>query len=134
MNPFSEHMAGLNNQQLMQVLVEQKDYVPQALKAAEIEIRSRKVGEEEINLALEEGLKTKQEADFFSDQSLKEPWPLLYFWFAFLSFTPFMVLFYRYHIEKGYHRRSFESMRLVFLGILFYVALGGVLNRFFPFF
>ena len=129
MNQFAERMAALSDRQLLQVMVDRKDYVPEALRAAEAEIARRSIPGEVVEAALEEGKRRLAFAREQEDLSLSPAYVWAYFFLAFLTFTPFVAFFYRYHAERGYANRSQESMRMVFLGILFYLALGGTLYR-----
>ncbi len=130
MNQFASRMAALSDRQLLQVLVDKKDYVPEALRAAEAEIARRTIPDEVIDAALEEGQRRATIANEREGVSLSEANKWLYFFLSFLSFTPMVVFFYRYHSERGYALRSQQSMQMVFLGILFYLALGGTVYRF----
>lgn len=130
MNPFRDHMASLSDEQLLRVMVERKDYVPEALRAAERELASREVPTHDINAAILKGHELSQIARE-REQIPLETWQLwAYFLLSFLSFTPFVAFFYGYHSSQGYSLKSTQSMRQVLLGILFYAALISTLNRF----
>ena len=112
-------MSGLSARQLLQVLVNQKDYVPEALDAMR----------QELEAAEAEGKRLSEVAAERADLPLEKGWEYAYFFGAILVCTPFIAFLYRYHGEKGYHRRAQESLRMTFLGILFYIALLSTLHR-----
>ena len=132
-NQFAQRMSSLSDQQLLQVMVDRKDYVPEALRAAEAEIARRAIPDPILDAALAEGERRKSIADERSDVPLSFTYQWLYFGLSFLACTPMVAFFYRYHAESGYDRRSQESLRMVFLGILFYLALAGTIYRIFGF-
>lgn len=130
MNPFVDRMASLSNEQLIRIMVERKDYVPEALRAAERELARRQVELSVVNQAIAEGERLRELENSRSDIPLtdKERWA--YFFLSFITFTPMVAFFYRYHAEKGYSLKSNQSMGQVALGLLFYIALWGIMDKF----
>lgn len=124
-------MARLSNRQLLQVMLDRADYVPEALTAAEAELRSRGIPEAELSHAISAGETRKAEVDRLAALPLSTRLKVLYFLLSFLLFTPFVAIFFRYYAEKGMAKRSVESIQQVVLGMLFYFAVLSVLNRFF---
>lgn len=129
-NQFADHVAGLSDRQLLRMFAERQDYVPEAMWAAELEVGRREIPAEVVEQAKAHGLKAAAEAQEKSEIPLGLRWKILYFVLSPLALTPVVAFLYRHHAERDYTRRSTESLEMTFLGLLFYMAVYGVLLRF----
>lgn len=129
-NRFQSVMAHKSDEQLNALLLSRRDYVPEALEAAECELRARGMSQLEMEAITEEARTREQIAEAKAELPLSMRDQVLYFVFSFLAFTPVTAFFYHRFADRGEETRSWMSVRQVLLGILFYVALNGVLRRF----
>ncbi|MEM1000947.1 MAG: hypothetical protein AAGN35_28085 [Bacteroidota bacterium] len=128
-NRFRPVMAQHSDEELHRVMRQRRDYVPEALTACVQELRERGISEAELEALEAEGRAHEAAADALAELPLESREKQLYFLFSFLMFTPLVAFFYRKYAEKGEERRSWESITMVLLGVLFYLALYGVLQR-----
>jgi RsiW-degrading membrane proteinase PrsW (M82 family) len=129
-NRFRPVMARLSDEQLEKVLLERRDYVPEALLACEAELRARGLSTSELEALEAEGKALEAAADAIAELPLSQTERLLYFIFAPMLFTPLVGFFYRRFAEKGEEQRAWDSITMVLLGNLFYLAAYGVIQRF----
>lgn len=130
-NQFAETYAQLPETKLREVLLRQGDYVREAIWAAELELGRRGIPPEELQKMKSDGQRQKVAAQEKAEIPLEFKWQAAYFLGAPLLFSPFVWMFYRRYGEKGYDRKSYESMQAVFLGVLFYAAVAGTVYRIF---
>ncbi|HHG84027.1 MAG TPA: hypothetical protein ENJ82_04695 [Bacteroidetes bacterium] len=133
-NQFHSRMVGLSDAQLNELLLSRKDYVPMALEAAEEELRSRGVSRLDLEALTAEGLAREELAYAKAELPLPMGEQILYFIFAFFIVTPFVAFFYRRFADRGEDLRAWTSIRQVLLGLLFYAALNGIIQRFLYYF
>lgn len=128
-NPFAQKMASLSNAELETVVLNRPDYVPLALAAAERELLQRGMPPSTLDILREEAGQKEEEYLQIAEEPLEFSYKLGYFFLSFLTFTPFVFIFYRYWDDKGFRRKSVEATQNTFLGLLFYYAVYMVLTR-----
>jgi hypothetical protein len=128
-NQFHPVMAGKDEDQLSEVLLNRMDYLPDAVLAAREELGNRGLSLQEMEVLEAEGLALQAAAEARAELPLSGWEKQLYFLFSFLLFTPIAAFFYRRYLEVGEDKRGWDSMAMVLLGNLFYFALYSVLSR-----
>ena len=129
-NQFHPVMAGKNEEELSTVLLNRREYVPDAVMAARQELEKRGLSRQELEVLEAEGLALQAAAEARAELPLSIREKQLYFIFSFLLLTPLAAFFYRKYMDTGEERRGWDSIAMVLLGLLFYIALYHVLNRF----
>ena len=119
-NEFTKSMQRATDAELLDIVtVSRNDYQPEAIEAAEAELKVRNLSATEIERA-EKIVKAKAEAiEARKDLPLQTRWKVL----AFL-FPAFGHWFIGYKLkEEGYTTRGKELWRFTLLGLGFYVIL-----------
>lgn len=129
-NQFYPVMAGKNEEELSSVLLNRRDYVPDAVTAARKELENRGLSRQELEVLEAEGLALQAAAEARAELPLSNREKQLYFIFSFLLVTPLAAFFYRKYLDIGEEQRGWDSIAMVLLGLLFYTALYSVLHRF----
>lgn len=111
------------------MLLNRRDYVPDAVMAAREELEKRGLSRQELEVLEAESLALQAAAEARAELPLSNRDKQLYFIFSFLMFTPFVAFFYRKYLDAGEERRAWDSMAMVLLGLLFYFALYRVLGQ-----
>ncbi len=120
-NEFSEEMAKRQNFELIEIVNSQpNDYLPEAISAAEFELRDRNLSDELYHNA-EQELQHRQAVVLNKAQApLQNTWK----WVIFLM-PGFATMMISGTLKAdGYDRRYKEALRWSLYGIIFYVTLG----------
>ncbi|MEI6823936.1 MAG: hypothetical protein WCL51_18550 [Bacteroidota bacterium] len=119
-NIFAERMSQRTNSELLKIIYEQKnDYQPEAVEAAELEIKKRNLSEEEIKESIQEN-KTKKVIEIEkANMKLAIGFKILTFIFpGFLQ-----IVFAGTFKADGYDRKARELARWTINGFIFYVVI-----------
>lgn len=117
---FREKMSKLSDEELFDVLAHKKDYVPDAIAAAENELKSRDLPHERIvalRIMAEEKRKEKQER-----ANAPLPWGLKILSFVFAIGIPQVIACESYR-NRGYTRRANECWVWMGYGVFFYIVI-----------
>jgi hypothetical protein len=119
-NEFSEAMSKRSNADLIEIVtILRDDYQPEAVIAAESEIKDRKLSIEKIEAAKAE----TNERNAINDQKANKP---LGFGVKILNFLlPALssIVFAGIYKADGYHRKATEAWRWTFFGFGFYFGI-----------
>ncbi len=114
---YSERMLKLSDEQLLEIIQHHKDYLPEALQAAELELKNRNIPNSvitSIKLSI-------SDIDKQSDERAKLPltWDLRILLFL-IPFGFLQILLASYYEHNGFKRKGSECWRWMFYGLSVY--------------
>ena len=117
-------MAQRTDAELIKILNEQRnDYQPEAVEAAELELKKRNLNDDQIKIALlEVEIKNKQELDK-ANQKLGSGWKTIAFIFPGLL----LIIFSGTFKADGYNRKARELTKWTLFGFGFYIGIAIIL-------
>ncbi len=124
---FKNEMANRTDEELIGILtVSRKDYLPEALEAAEIEFNKRNIQKERITALTE---KVGQDEEIRTQRS-NEPLNVLIKIGTFLFPMLLTIILSGLYKSKGYDRKASELVTWTILGICFYIVVGILIAAF----
>ncbi|HEX2900268.1 MAG TPA: hypothetical protein VHS96_11175 [Bacteroidia bacterium] len=117
---FSDVMARRTKEQLLSVLREAHDYVPEALQAANAELERRGVNRFDIAAAEDMAEDNVHRTKLLASESMRWPEALLWLLLPVLSMTPWGTARFRKYANAGYRRKSLQLLELSFIGFSLY--------------
>jgi hypothetical protein len=128
-NKFTSVMTQRTDAELLKIVNEQKnDYQPEALEAAELELKNRNLSTERVQEAIQENETKKQIETEKANMKLSGGWKVLTFIFPGLI----QIIFAGTFKADGYERKASELTKWTLYGFGFYfglVILIMILNR-----
>lgn len=127
---FHNVMARRTKEQLLAVVREGHDYVPDAIEAAYSELKRRGVNAFDIaaaeDLAIENKIRQDQLASL--SMTLREAilWLLLPFW----ALTPWGVRRFERYTQDGFRKKSIQILEFAFIGFSVYTLIAIVVMQF----
>lgn len=119
-NKFTSTMIQRTDAELLKIVNEQRnDYQPEALEAAELELKNRNLTIERVQEAIQENETKKQIKTEKADVKLSGGWKVLTFIFPGLI----QIIFAGTFKADGYDRKASELTKWTLFGFGFYVGL-----------
>jgi hypothetical protein len=128
-NKFTSIMTQRTDAELLKIVNEQRnDYQPEALEAAELELKNRNLSIERVQEAIQENETKKQIETLKANMKLSGGWKVLTFIFPGLI----QIIFAGTFKADGYDRKASELTKWTLYGFGFYFGLAiliMILNR-----
>lgn len=118
---FRKVMADRTKAQLLMVLQESHDYVPEAVIAAQEELQRRGVNGFDIAEAIDLGESYALTSKELAGISLTNKERILWLLLPFLVMTPWGPRQFRKYANHGYRRKSIEFLEVAFIGFSLYL-------------
>ncbi len=119
-NKFTKVMSEKSDAELLKIVNEmRKDYQPDAVEAAELELKSRNLDTSQIESALKENEIETQEINHKANKKLGALWKTL----AFIFPGILLIIFAGTFKVDGYHRKAKELTSWTLYGFGFYFGI-----------
>jgi hypothetical protein len=119
-NKFISIMTQRTDAELLKIVNEQKnDYQPEAIEAAELELKNRNLSDEQVEEAIQENRSKEQTETEKSNMPLSGSWKVLTFVFPGLI----QVIYAGIFKADGYDRKARELAKWTLYGFGFYLGL-----------
>jgi hypothetical protein len=119
-NSYNDKMREMTDEELCEMLVHDKNYVPEAVMAAQHEIATRNLTQERIT-EIQDALKKKDENDI-ALANIPLRWSIRILMFIF-SFGIIQAIIGEYYRNRGYERKHRECWAWMKYGLFFWVIL-----------
>ncbi len=116
-------MSGRSTRQLLALLRERDDYVPDAVAAAMAELKRRGVSAFDVSNAWDDGELEAEARLRLASIPLQKSWKIFWLLLPFLALTPLGAFYIRRYVDGGYRRRSIQFLEAVIIGFTGYLIL-----------
>ncbi len=120
---FHGVMARRTKEQLLAVVREGHDYVPDAIEAAYSELKRRGVNAFDIAAAEDLAIENKIRQAQLAVVSMPAKEAVLWLLFPILAMIPWGVRRFKTYADAGYHRKSIQILEFAFIGFTIYTLL-----------
>lgn len=125
-NKFADVMAGTPNEELLDIVTRlRNDYQPEAIVAAETELKKRNLGNEQLLTAKQKVEQKVKGIEERANEPLSTSEKLLSF---FLPFRGLLLTVTNYH-KDGYETKLKQLTQWRLFGVVFYILLILILSR-----
>ena len=116
---LSQRISQLSDDKLIELIQRPEEFRPEALEIIQLELLERGYSPSDFPKIRKQSKKSEGDPK----AKLKPLWYGAYFFFSFLTITPFFFFAFRYWSRRGYDMRSIESINYTLMGILFYLLM-----------
>jgi hypothetical protein len=120
---FQVMMSKRSKDQLLGVLREHYDYVPEAVAAANAELKRRGVNAFDIAAAADLGEENSPKADLMAAEPLQWQQALVWLLFPFLALTPIGTKRFKAYADQGFRCKSVQMLEVCVIGFSIYALV-----------